>query len=204
MSSPAKTAVKSYQNYVNGQWVSSSTGETFPVFDPSTEEVIAQVAAASTSDVDKAVKAARAAFDSGPWPATTAQDRGRILFKLAEKIRQNQPELAEFVLKRFLAQTMLPKQFKPALKALHEVMFLRLFVALVAALPGGVTVFPFRIAAKLREHIASFRQERIDDIAAHCASRLVVTAQVAGQKSDAPLVPHFWRGISLFSPRQSP
>jgi len=95
MSSPAKPAVKTYQNYVNGQWISSSTGETFPVFDPSTEEVIAQVAAASASDVDKAVKAARAAFDSGPWPATTAQDRGRILFKLAEKIRQNQPMLAE-------------------------------------------------------------------------------------------------------------
>jgi betaine-aldehyde dehydrogenase len=95
MSSPAKTAVKTYQNYVNGQWVSSSTGGTFPVFDPSTEEVIAHVAGASASDVDKAVKAARAAFDSGPWPATTAQDRGRILFKLAEKIRQNQPMLAE-------------------------------------------------------------------------------------------------------------
>jgi betaine-aldehyde dehydrogenase len=95
MSSPAKPAAKTYQNYVNGQWVSSSTGETFPVFDPSNEEVIAHVAAASAGDVDKAVKAARAAFDSGPWPATTAQDRGRILFKLAEKIRQNQPMLAE-------------------------------------------------------------------------------------------------------------
>jgi betaine-aldehyde dehydrogenase len=95
MSSPAKPAVKTYQNYVNGQWVSSSTGQTFPVFDPSTEEVIAQVAEASANDVDKAVKAARTAFDSGPWPATTAQDRGRILFKLAEKIRQNQPMLAE-------------------------------------------------------------------------------------------------------------
>src|SRR5258708_8430642 len=95
MSSLAKPAVKTYQNYVNGQWVSSSTGETFPVFDPSTEEVIANVAAASASDVDKAVKAARAAFDSGSWPATTAQDRGRILFQLAEKIRQNQPMLAE-------------------------------------------------------------------------------------------------------------
>src|SRR5258706_15885729 len=95
MSSPAKPAVKTYQNYVNGQWTSSSTGATFSVFDPSTEEVIANVAAASASDVDKAVKAARAAFDSGPWPATTAQDRGRVLFKLAEKIRQNQPMLAE-------------------------------------------------------------------------------------------------------------
>jgi betaine-aldehyde dehydrogenase len=95
MSSPAKPAVKTYQNYVNGKWVSASGGETFPVFDPSTEEVIANVAAASASDVDKAVKAARAAFDAGPWPATTAQDRGRTLFKLADKIRQNISMLAE-------------------------------------------------------------------------------------------------------------
>src|SRR5467141_406492 len=95
MSSPAKPAVKTYQNYVNGQWTSSSTGATFPVFDPSTEEVIANVAAASASDVDKAVKAARAAFDSGPWHATTAQDRGRLLYKLTEKIRQNAAILEE-------------------------------------------------------------------------------------------------------------
>ena len=95
MSSPAKPAVKTYQNYVNGQWVTSSSAETFPVFDPSTEEVIAHVASSSAADVDTAVKAARAAFDSGTWPATTAQDRGRILFKLADRIRQNLPMLAE-------------------------------------------------------------------------------------------------------------
>jgi len=95
MSSPAKPSVKTYLNYVNGQWVPATSDQTFPVFDPSTEEVIAHVAAASASDVDKAVKAARAAFDSGPWPAITAQDRGRILFKLADKIRQNSALLAE-------------------------------------------------------------------------------------------------------------
>src|SRR5579864_3262987 len=95
MSSIAKTSVRTYQNYVNGQWVGSASGETFPVYDPSTEEVIAQVAAAAAPDVDHAVKAARAAFDSGPWVTTTAQDRGRILFKLAEKIRQNTAFLAE-------------------------------------------------------------------------------------------------------------
>jgi betaine-aldehyde dehydrogenase len=96
MSSPAKPTVKTYHNYIHGQWAPGSSGETFPVFDPSTEEVIAHVATASIVDVDKAVKAARAAFDSGPWPQTTAQDRGRILFKLAEKVRQNAAMLAEF------------------------------------------------------------------------------------------------------------
>ena len=68
MSSPAKPSVKTYENYIHGQWAPSSSGETFPVVDPSTEEVIAHVAAANAADTDKAVKAARASFDSGPWP----------------------------------------------------------------------------------------------------------------------------------------
>jgi betaine-aldehyde dehydrogenase len=95
MSSGSKMEVKKYKNYINGKWLESSTGETFPVYDPSTEEVIAQVSAASAADVDSAVKAARAAFDSGPWAQTTAQDRGRILYKFAEKVRQNSAHLAE-------------------------------------------------------------------------------------------------------------
>src|SRR5208282_4582208 len=95
MSTTAKPTVKTYQNYINGQWAASSSGETFPVFDPSTEEVIAHVASATAADVQKAVHAARAAFDSGPWPQTTAQDRGRILFKIVDKIRQNSAMLAE-------------------------------------------------------------------------------------------------------------
>src|SRR5438270_2404323 len=95
MSSGVRTNVRSYANYVNGQWVASASGETFPVYDPSTEEVIARVSAAGKADVDVAVKAAREAFDSGPWSKTTAQDRGRILFKLAEQIRQNAAALAD-------------------------------------------------------------------------------------------------------------
>ena len=55
MSSRAKSTVKTYQNYVNGQWVGSSSNETFAVYDPSTEEVIANVASATAADVDKAV-----------------------------------------------------------------------------------------------------------------------------------------------------
>jgi betaine-aldehyde dehydrogenase len=95
MAGTAKVEVRAYRNYVNGQWAASASGETFSVYDPSTEEVIARVSAANATDVDDAVKAARAAFDSGPWPRTTAQDRGRILFKLAEKVRQNSAPLAD-------------------------------------------------------------------------------------------------------------
>src|SRR6202165_4945845 len=95
MSSSVKAEVRTYRNYVNGQWTASASGETFPVYDPSTEEVIARVSAADKADVDVAVKAAREAFDSGPWSKTTAQDRGRILFKFADKIRQNAASLAD-------------------------------------------------------------------------------------------------------------
>src|SRR5262250_2758173 len=95
MSTGATTGVRTYQNFINGKWEPAASGKTFPVYDPSSEEIIAHVAAAGAADVDRAVKAARTAFDSGPWPQTTAQDRGRILFKLAEKIRQNSAALAE-------------------------------------------------------------------------------------------------------------
>src|ERR1700722_14051 len=95
MSSSETAGVRTFKNYIDGEWVGSASGETFPVYDPSTKEVIAQVAAAGAVDVDRAVKAARAAFDGGPWATTSAQDRGRILFKLADKIRQNSAVLAE-------------------------------------------------------------------------------------------------------------
>ena len=89
------TEVKTYQMYVNGEWVASKSAKTFPVYDPSTEEVIAQVPDAGSDDVDRAVAAAKAAFEDGPWASTTAQERGRVLFRLADRIRQNLPALAE-------------------------------------------------------------------------------------------------------------
>jgi betaine-aldehyde dehydrogenase len=95
MASSVRTEVRSYANYVNGQWIPSASGEAFSVYDPSTEEAIARVASANSSDVNMAVNAAREAFDAGPWRHTSAQDRGRILFKLAERVRQNAAQLAE-------------------------------------------------------------------------------------------------------------
>ncbi|HUI42820.1 MAG TPA: aldehyde dehydrogenase family protein [Terriglobia bacterium] len=87
--------MKRYRMYVGGEWVQAAGGGYFPVFDPSTEEILAEVPEASAADVDRAVRAARAAFDSGPWPATTAQERGRILFRLAERVRKDSAMLAE-------------------------------------------------------------------------------------------------------------
>ena len=81
--------------YIQGEFVESSGNGWFPVYDPSTEEVIAEVPDGNAADIDKAAKAARAAFDSGAWPQTTGQERGRLLFRLAERIRKDAPALAE-------------------------------------------------------------------------------------------------------------
>ncbi len=95
MPAGVKTEVRTYQMFVNGEWVASNSNKTFEVYDPSTEEVIAHVPDANAEDVNRAVAAAREAFDEGGWPQTTAQERGRILFRLADKVRQNIPMLAE-------------------------------------------------------------------------------------------------------------
>jgi betaine-aldehyde dehydrogenase len=83
------------ENYINGEFTENATGNWIPVYDPSTEEVIAEIPDASIADVDCAVPAARHAFDEAGWPQTTAQERGRILFRIAEKIRAEAPMLAE-------------------------------------------------------------------------------------------------------------
>jgi betaine-aldehyde dehydrogenase len=95
MPAETKTEVQTYKMFVNGEWVASNSGKTFPVYDPSIEEVIAQVPEADAKDVDRAVAAAKSAFEDGPWSQTTAQDRGRILHKLADRIRAEAAKLAE-------------------------------------------------------------------------------------------------------------
>lgn len=82
------------QLYINGEFVQARTAATLDVIDPATTEVIGRVPDANAADVNMAVGAARTAFDEGPWKDATAQDRGRILFKLAEIVRGRADELA--------------------------------------------------------------------------------------------------------------
>jgi betaine-aldehyde dehydrogenase len=95
MSSSATTQTQTYQMYFNGKWVASNSGKTFPVYDPSSEEIIAEVPDSNAKDVDRAVAAAKDAFENGPWAGSTAQERGRVLFKLADAVRRNTSALAE-------------------------------------------------------------------------------------------------------------
>jgi len=87
--------VKPHSLYINGEFVPSESTDWLDVIDPSTTETIARVPDASPRDIDRAVAAARRAFDEGPWKDSTAQDRGRVLFKLAEVVRRRSDELAE-------------------------------------------------------------------------------------------------------------
>lgn len=95
MPAGVKADVKTYDVYINGEWTKSNSGKTFEVLDPSSEEVIGHAPDCNAEDVGRAVAAAKAAFEDGAWPATTPQERGRILFRLADKIRQNSAMLAE-------------------------------------------------------------------------------------------------------------
>jgi len=79
---------------INGELVDAVSGKSFPVYDPSTGQVMAHVAEADAADVDKAVKAARKAFDEGPWPRMTPSERGRILWKLADLIERQSEQFA--------------------------------------------------------------------------------------------------------------
>ena len=70
--------------FINGQWVPARSGKTFDVINPATGQVIAQAAAGDASDIDAAVKAARQAFETGPWPSMPPSGRAKLLWKLAE------------------------------------------------------------------------------------------------------------------------
>ncbi len=80
---------------IDDQWVGAASGKTFPVYNPATGLVLAQVAEADKEDVDRAVRAARRAFDGGPWSKMTGSQRGKLLWKLADLVEANLQELAE-------------------------------------------------------------------------------------------------------------
>src|ERR1700683_4131456 len=86
---------KARQMLINGKWVSAASGKTFPTYNPATGEILAQVAEGDREDINRAVAAARAAFDSGPWHQMTPSDRGKLLWRLGDLIDQHADELAE-------------------------------------------------------------------------------------------------------------
>lgn len=90
-----KFASRNYAMLINGQWVKAKNAATREIRDPANGELVAVVPESGKEDAALAIRAAREAFDNGPWRKTTALDRGKILFRIAEEIRSAGKELAE-------------------------------------------------------------------------------------------------------------
>jgi len=80
---------------IDGKWLDAASGKTFEVYNPATGEVIAHVAEGDQEDINRAVKAARKAFETGPWSKMTPSQRGRIVWKLGDLLLENLEEFSE-------------------------------------------------------------------------------------------------------------
>jgi len=79
--------------YIGGEWVAASSGRQLEIVNPNSEEVVARTAEANEADIDRAVAAARHAFDNGPWPTTPPAERGAKLMAMVDYLEQRVPEL---------------------------------------------------------------------------------------------------------------
>lgn len=83
------------EHFINNKFVGSSDGKTFDTLNPSTNKPITQVASGNSEDINRAVASARKAFDEGPWPRMSAEERGKYLRKIGDLILQRADEIAE-------------------------------------------------------------------------------------------------------------
>src|SRR3954470_23597917 len=90
----ASDTPRKYQLFIDGKWVDAESGKTFTTPNPATGQTLAEVAEADKADIDKAVEAARRAYE-GKWSKMSARDRGRLLYKLSQLIEEHSPELAQ-------------------------------------------------------------------------------------------------------------
>ena len=86
---------RKHKMLINGKWLDAASGQMFPTYDPATGEVLAEIAEGDREDINRAVNAARQAFENGPWRKLTASERGRMIWKLGDLLEQNLEELAE-------------------------------------------------------------------------------------------------------------
>jgi phenylacetaldehyde dehydrogenase len=80
---------------INGKWVEAASGKTFPTYNPATGEVLSNIAEGDVEDVNHAVAAARAAFESGPWAKISPSERGRLVWKIGDLIEKYSEEFAQ-------------------------------------------------------------------------------------------------------------
>src|SRR6202040_1851710 len=91
----SKFISKTHKMLINGKWVDAASGKTFPTYNPASGDVLSRIAEGDKEDINRAVKAARAAFESGPWSKITPSERGRLIRKIADLIDKHQEEFAQ-------------------------------------------------------------------------------------------------------------
>ena len=83
------------QLFINGQWADAASGKTFETPNPATGETLASISEGDIEDINRAVRAARSAFDDGPWSKMTPSERGRLIWKIGDQIYEHLDELAQ-------------------------------------------------------------------------------------------------------------
>ena len=91
----SKFVAKTRQMLINGKWVNAASGKTFPTYNPATGEVLANVAEGDKEDINRAVAAARAAFDTGPWRKLAPSQRASMMWKLGDLVEKHAEEFAQ-------------------------------------------------------------------------------------------------------------
>jgi phenylacetaldehyde dehydrogenase len=91
----ARSFLGNHQLLIDGKWRDAKSAKKFDVFDPATGRAVTAVAEADAADVDETVKAARRAFETGPWSRTSPQDRSKLIWKLADLLESHADEIAQ-------------------------------------------------------------------------------------------------------------
>jgi predicted outer membrane repeat protein len=93
-----RETVPTYRLYIDGAWTDASGGATYNLVNPATEEVIARVPNATRADLERAIVAARRAFDNGPWSRTTPKDRAKVLRRLIDGLAARKEEIRQLLI----------------------------------------------------------------------------------------------------------
>ncbi|MCX4092588.1 aldehyde dehydrogenase [Nocardia sp. alder85J] len=141
--------------FIGGRWVAPAGTERLPVISPSTEEVVGEVPLATTADIDRAVAAARAAFDDGPWPRMTPQERAEVLARAAELLRKRESDIAGITVDEMGCAISQAKQAQTGLVA-----------ALFDYYAGLIPTFEFRRTVTVGERRGLVTNEPIGVVAA--------------------------------------
>lgn len=113
--------VPRYRLYIDGAWSEASGGATYNLLNPATEAVIAQAPNASRADLERAITAARQAFDDGPWSRTTPKDRAKVLHQLIDGLEARKEEIRQLLITMAAAEYIShPIQLYTPLELLHN------------------------------------------------------------------------------------